>query len=80
MLLVIERTIPKTTGTKRAGMERKAQKYAANERASRGLNRTKCFYSQKDEQCIKCQEICKRFLGRSTGAVKVRYYTLHRKD
>jgi hypothetical protein len=80
MLLVIERTIPKTTGTKRARTEKRAQKYAANERASRGLNRTKCFYSQKDKQGIELKEICKRFLGRSTGAVKVRYYTLHKKD
>ncbi|KAF2691378.1 hypothetical protein K458DRAFT_425371 [Lentithecium fluviatile CBS 122367] len=36
--------------------------------------------SLKDEQKMEWKEICKRFPDRSPGAVKVRYYMLHKKD
>jgi hypothetical protein len=36
--------------------------------------------SLKDKQGMEWKEICERFPGRSPGAVKVRYYTLRKKD
>ncbi|KAF2844167.1 hypothetical protein T440DRAFT_484394 [Plenodomus tracheiphilus IPT5] len=36
--------------------------------------------SLKDKQGMEWKEVCKRFPGRSPGAVKVRYYMLHKKD
>jgi hypothetical protein len=36
--------------------------------------------SLKDKQGMEWQEICKRFPDRSPGAVKLRYYTLRKKD
>jgi hypothetical protein len=34
----------------------------------------------KDKQGMEWKEICKRFPGRTPGAVQVRYYTLRKKD
>ncbi|KAF1361620.1 hypothetical protein EJ07DRAFT_175572 [Lizonia empirigonia] len=36
--------------------------------------------SLKDKQGMGWKEVCKRFPGRSPGAVKLRYYMLHKKD
>jgi hypothetical protein len=36
--------------------------------------------SLRDKQGMEWKEICKRFPGRSPGAVQVRYYTLRKKD
>jgi hypothetical protein len=39
-----------------------------------------CLLSLKDKQGMEWEEICKRFPDRSPGAVKLRYYTLRKKD
>ncbi|KAF1352924.1 hypothetical protein EJ07DRAFT_183105 [Lizonia empirigonia] len=36
--------------------------------------------SLKDKQSMKWKEVCERFPGRSLGAVKLRYYMLHKRD
>jgi hypothetical protein len=36
--------------------------------------------SLKDKQGMEWKAICKRFPGRTPGAVQVRYYTLRKKD